>query len=84
MTQALSDLRNLGPVTQGMLIEAGIADADALRAVGAVVAYRRLRFVFGPRVSRNALYAMDAALCDCDWRTLPPERKAALRTEAAC
>ncbi|WP_404403313.1 TfoX/Sxy family protein [Pelagibacterium halotolerans] len=84
MAQALSELRNLGPVTQAMLIEAGIADADALRAVGAAVAYRRLKFVFGRRVSLNALYAMDAALAGCDWRNVPAERKAALRAEAGC
>ncbi|WP_196258740.1 TfoX/Sxy family DNA transformation protein [Pelagibacterium limicola] len=82
MTGAISAMRNLGKVTQAMLIEVGIPDAEALRAVGAVGAYLRLRFVFGNRVSLNALYAMDAALTGSDWREVSPERKAWLRAAA--
>ncbi len=60
------------------LREIGVENEDDLREMGAVAAYRRLRFVFGREVSVIALHAMEAALRDCDWRRLPPEVKADL------
>ena len=78
MPRAISELRNLGPVMERRLREIEVENEDDLRAMGAVEAYRRLRFVFGPEVSVIALHAMEAALRDCDWRRLPPEVKAGL------
>ncbi len=78
MLRAISQMRNLGPVMERRLREIGIGHEDDLRALGATVVYRRLRFAFGREVSVIALYAMEAALLDCDWRRLPPEVKARL------
>ncbi len=78
MPRAISRMRNLGPVMERRLREIGISHEDDLRALGATAAYRRLRFAFGREVSVIALYAMEAALLDCDWRRLPPEVKARL------
>jgi DNA transformation protein len=81
MPRTISQMRNLGPIMERRLRDIGIENDDDLRAMGAVEAYRRLRFVFGREVSIIALYAMAAALRDCDWRRLPPEVKARLDRE---
>lgn len=76
----ISQMRNLGPVMERQLAEIDIrSDAD-LRAIGAVEAFRRLKFI-DARMSLNALYAMEAALLDIDWRALSSERKKALKRE---
>jgi len=74
----ISQMRNLGPATERMLRDVGINSADELRAIGAVDAFLRLQFAQSG-VSLNALYAMEAALLDIDWRELPPERKSVLK-----
>ncbi len=77
-----SSLRNLGPVADAWLREIGVETVDQLRALGSIAAWARLRFVLGPRVNLNALYALDGALTDHDWRKLPPGRKAELQRVA--
>lgn len=74
----ISQMRNLGPATERMLCDVGIKSADDLRAIGAVDAFLRLQFAQSG-VSLNALYAMESALLDIDWRELPRERKSALK-----
>ncbi len=66
----ISAMRNLGPVMERQLAEVGIDSEEALRSVGAVEAYARLRFAF-PRVSLNALHAMEAAILGIPWQDLP-------------
>lgn len=66
-----------------MLIEIGVSDEAMLRELGAVEAYARLKFRFGPRaVSKLMLHALAGALADVDWRRLDPVHKAALEREA--
>lgn len=74
----ISHMRNLGPATERMLHDVGVKSADDLRAIGAVGAFLRLQFAQSS-VSLNALYAMEAALLDIDWRELPKARKSALK-----
>ncbi|WP_112661909.1 TfoX/Sxy family DNA transformation protein [Microvirga flavescens] len=78
MKKRLSELRNLGPVTERQLHEIGIRTEADLRAMGSIEAWHRLKFVFGRHINFLALLALEGALLDCDWRTLPPERKAEL------
>ena len=78
----LADLPGLGRVSARMLIEAGVADVTALRGLGAIECYRRLRFRHGRRVTTNFLYALECAILGIDWRQLAPDRKSRLRTEA--
>jgi DNA transformation protein len=75
-------LAGLGPATEARLIEAGIRHVGELRAVGAVEAYRRLKFMFPRHVSLNALYALEGALRGCHWRDLPQDIRTALQQEA--
>lgn len=77
----LSEMRNLGPVSERQLIEADICTPEDLRALGAVAAWQQLRFVFGRRISRNFLYAIEGALRGCDWRQLPADVKTELNRQ---
>ena len=81
MTKQIKDMRNLGPAMQRMLAEIDISTAADLEIVGAVEAYLRLKFVFDRRISLNALYAMEAALRDCDWRALDKTVKQRLKAQ---
>jgi DNA transformation protein and related proteins len=78
----VSTLRGIGPATQGWLEEAGIGTVVALRSIGAVEAYRRLKFMFPRNINLNALYALEAALRGCHWLDLPPHVKVVLQQEA--
>jgi len=73
-------MRNLGPVMERQLAEVGIGSEEDLRAVGAVEAYARLRFAF-PRVSLNALHAMEAAMRGIPWQDLPRADKERLAAQ---
>jgi DNA transformation protein len=73
----------IGPVTEGRLIAVGVADLAALRKLGAVKAYQRLKFRFGKDVTLNALYGLEAVLTGQHWRAVTPARKAALQRAAA-
>jgi len=65
-----------------MLADVGVHREGDLRRIGAVDAYHRLKFRFGRQVTIIALYAMEAALRGCDWRSLDPETKERLRRAA--
>ena len=79
MTVDLTDLPNIGPKTAAMLQEVGIDTVEALRSVGAIGAYRRLKFSFPRQVSLNALWALHGALTGVPWTTLEPAEKRRLR-----
>jgi len=79
--QTSSIFPGIGPVTERRLIEVGIVDLKALRRLGAVAAYQRLKFRFGKDVTLNALYGLEAVILGCDWRALTAERKEGLKRE---
>jgi DNA transformation protein len=72
----------ISPVTEKRLIALGIGDLAALRNLGAVTAYQRLKFRVGKDVTLNALYGLEAVLRGCHWRAIPQERKEELRQAA--
>jgi len=82
MKTPVEGLHSLGPVTAKRLAEVGIADAESLREIGPVAAYKKLRFRFGRDVTLNALYGLDAAIRNVHWREIDDTRKAELRREA--
>lgn len=82
MTLRIEEMRNLGPATAKMLAEVGVYRESDLRRIGAVDVYHRLKFQFGRHITIIALYAMEAALRGCDWRSLDPETKERLRRDA--
>ena len=60
-------LRNIGPVSKRMLAAAGITSVEALRELGAVEAYRRVRSR-DPRASLNLLWALEGAVSGRPWQ----------------
>jgi DNA transformation protein len=72
----------IGPVTERRLIEVGIADVAALRKLGVVKAYQRLKFRYGKDVTLNALYGLEAVLRGVDWTAIKQERKDELKHAA--
>ncbi len=75
----ITDLRGLGVVSARWLSSVGINDENDLREVGAVEAFARVRLAVAPRASLNLLYALEGALRDVDWRSLPEDLKLSLR-----
>lgn len=80
--RALAKLPSLGPASARMLAEAGVETPEALHEIGAVEAYRRLRFAFGKRVTASYLYALHVALNAMRWSDLGGAEKAALGARA--
>lgn len=77
----LAALRNLGPASASMLREAGITSPEALRDLGAVLAFKLVEHRHGG-ASINLLYALHGALLDRHWAELSLEERAALRRDA--
>jgi DNA transformation protein len=75
-------LPGIGPVTRRWLEAIGITHVQDLRGLGALEAYRRLKFMFPREANLNALYALEAALRGCHWQHLPSDVKAVLQDEA--
>lgn len=76
----LQDMRNLGPVSEEWLCQAGITSVEELSAVGAVAAYRKV-VALGVKPSLNLLYAIDGALLDVPWNHLPAGERERLLME---
>ncbi len=82
MASDLIKLKNIGPASIRQLREVGIEDAAALRKLGAIAAYRRLKHAFPREVSLVMLYALEGALRGCHWNRLPPGIKEKLQAAA--
>ncbi|KPL53913.1 hypothetical protein ABB55_18260 [Prosthecomicrobium hirschii] len=78
----IAEMPNLGPAMERWLAEVGIRSEADLAAIGAVDAFRRLRFAFGRRVTLNALYGMAAALERRPWTDLGLDEKRRLAAAA--
>lgn len=82
MPDDLTTLKNLGPASARQLRDVDIPDAAALRKLGALAAYRRLKHAFPRQVTLVMLYALEGALRDCHWNRLPPGVKERLKKAA--
>ncbi len=78
----IENLQNIGPKSVALLRAAGIDSLDHLREMGAVSAYRRLKFVDPRTVSLNMLWALQGALTGRDWKDIPAVEKDRLRIDA--
>jgi DNA transformation protein len=63
----IEELQGLGPASAAMLSRAGIATAEALRALGAVQAFAAVKRA-GEPASLNLLWALEGALTGRHWR----------------
>lgn len=75
----MTKLRGLGEKTCERLRLIGIESLEEMQALGVVETYLLLKAAFPEKVSLNALWALEGALNDRDWREIPAERKAELR-----
>lgn len=80
MESDLTDIRNIGPATARSLIAAGIADAAALRAMGADAGYRALMDA-GERPHFIGYYVLHMALQGRPWNDCKGAEKTALRAQ---
>lgn len=78
MESDLTDIRNIGPATARSLIAAGIADAAALREMGADAAYRALMDA-GERPHFIGYYVLHMALQGRPWNDCKGAEKTGLR-----
>ena len=76
-----TSFKNIGPVSQEWLRAVGIHSYEDLAAVGSVAAYLRVK-AHGFNASLNLLYALEAALRQIHWTTLPVADKQKLRQQA--
>ncbi|MFZ3583894.1 TfoX/Sxy family protein [Loktanella sp. DJP18] len=77
---AISSIRNLGPAMESAFIDAGIHDAETLRALGADTAYARL-LAAGHRPHFIGYYVLHMALQGRPWNDCKGAEKAALRVQ---
>ncbi|MFN3275324.1 MAG: TfoX/Sxy family DNA transformation protein [Paracoccus sp. (in: a-proteobacteria)] len=78
MESDLTGIPNIGPATARSLIAAGVADAAALRGMGADAAYRAL-LIAGERPHFIGYYVMHMALQGRPWNDCKGAEKEALR-----
>jgi len=74
-------LRNIGPKGMAWLRQTGVRTLEDLRTVGALAAYVRVRRA-GFKPSLNLLYALEGAILDCHWQSIPDARRAELIAQA--
>lgn len=77
MSTSVDALRNLGPVSRQMLAEAGLHDEAAVRAMGAVAAFAKVRAV-NTKASLNLLWALEGALSNEPWQVVAREHRTSL------
>ena len=77
----IADLAGIGPKSAERLVVVGIASFEQLDELGAVGAYLLLKDAFTKWTSLNALWGIQAALMEIDWRELPVEIKDQLLAE---
>lgn len=77
---ALESIRNIGPAMAGSLRAAGIADAEALYALGADAAYARL-MANGERPHFIGYYVLHMAVQGRPWNDCKGAEKDALRAQ---
>ena len=79
--ERLRDLTGLGPKSEAWLIEVGIETPEALRELGAVRAFIKLRKECSSKPSLNFLYAMVGAIEGENWLNVAKHEKGRLLME---
>ena len=88
LTKAEPDLKglpampSLGKASAELLVDVGITTPAMLRDIGAVEAWRRLRFAHGKRITVTWIYALDIAIQGIPWKELSEARTARLAAAA--
>jgi len=80
--KGLRAMPSLGKASAELLVDVGITTPEMLRQVGAVEAWRRLRFAHGKRVTVTWIYALDIAVQGIPWKELSEARARKLAAAA--
>lgn len=80
--KGLRAMPSLGKASAELLVDVGITTPAMLRKVGAIEAWRRLRFVHGKRVTVTWIYALDIAVQGIPWKELSEARASKLAAAA--
>jgi len=75
------DLRNLGPASEKILLQAGIDSIEVLAKLGALKAYFKIIEKLPEKANLNLLFALEGALTDCDWKQIAKKQKSRLLIE---
>ena len=75
----LTEMLNIGKELENKLQSVGIDSAEKLAEIGAEEAYLRLKEVY-PNVCLVHLYALEGAITDTEFNSLPEETKRRLKT----
>lgn len=80
----LEQIRNIGPKMADKLYDAGIYDFESLVRIGTEDAYLMIDESGGFCGTHHAgyLYALEAAIIDCQWHDVPEHRKEELKAFA--
>lgn len=73
----IAELPNLGPKSQAMMARAGICTVEALRQLGSVGAYVKVKRA-GAKPSLNLLWALEAALSGMHWQQVARDHRTSL------
>ncbi|GEM_PF-285097 len=76
---SLTDLPEIGAVTASQLVAVGIEDADALREVGALEAFVRIREQLDPGACLQLFTGLECAVRGIRAKQLSPDDRADLR-----
>jgi len=80
--KGLRAMPSLGKASAELLVDVGITTPAMLRKVGAIEAWRRLRFAHGKRVTVTWIYALDIAIQGVHWKELSEARAGKLSAAA--
>jgi len=80
--KGLRAMPSLGKASAELLVDVGITTPEMLRKIGAVEAWRRLRFAHGKRVTVTWIYALDIAIQGIPWKELSEARARKLSAAA--
>jgi len=80
--KGLRAMPSLGKASAELLVDVGITTPGKLKQVGAVEAWRRLRFAHGKRVTVTWIYALEIAIQGIPWRELSDARARRLAAAA--
>jgi DNA transformation protein and related proteins len=72
-------MKNIGEKSAGWMIEVGVDSPAALRRIGAVETYVRMKTAYPRHISLCALWALQGALLDIPYMKMPKELKDELK-----
>ena len=71
----LTELKNIGGMTAQWLKDVGVDSVERLLEQDTFEIWKEMKRIHPKEVTINALWAIEGAILDLDWKDLPPKRK---------